>query len=173
MLPENPAMASAILSGTERSSRKRLSILAMVSMFSLIGSPAVRKGCCGFLAMGCGLSAALGDKLGSIAIAFGNRLCFFSPLLRAVTGRVYMREFRSEQKNLRRVIYPDQHDHQRRGCAVCRADGRPAQVKADAELSQRKQKRCSRSPDPNITPFESHIGDIFISKGKQKRNGDE
>jgi hypothetical protein len=51
---------------------------------------------------------------------------------------IHRRELSAEQKYLRRVVHPDQNDHERPGGPIGDADITLAKVQADEELSDGK-----------------------------------
>ena len=67
-------------------------------------------------------------------------------LQRAVRARIDPGELRAQQEDLRRVVDPHQHHHQRARRAIARSDAALADVEPDEVLADREQQRRDAAP---------------------------
>lgn len=91
----------------------------------------------------------------------GQRSCL--AFARAKNMRVDPSEFRTDQKNLRGVIHPDQHDHDRTCRAKTRHHAATADVIPDQKFADGKQKRSDRRAYPYIAPGDFDARHNFIN----------
>ena len=63
----------------------------------------------------------------------------------------------TKQENLRRVVYPEQHDYQGAGSAIARCHGTAADVEADQRLPYAEQQGRDNCADHNIMPFDPPV----------------
>ena len=67
-------------------------------------------------------------------------------LMTAMMAGINLRELGPEEEDLSRIVYPEQYDDQRAGCAIAGGDGSAANVKADQELTDGEQEAVTNAP---------------------------
>src|SRR4051794_5853943 len=70
----------------------------------------------------------------------------------AIPARVNLRELRSQKANQRRVIDPEQQDHQGTGRAKRTARRGPSEINTDSVFSPGKKQRRHGGSDPHVLP---------------------
>ena len=71
----------------------------------------------------------------------------------AMMAGINLRELGPEEEDLSRIVYTEQHDDQRAGCAIAGGDGSAANVKADQELTDGEQEGGDERANQNVMPF--------------------
>ena len=77
-------------------------------------------------------------------------------------------EFRAEEENLRRVVDPEQEQHQGAGRAVARLDVRVRQVQSDQVLADGEEERGDERAVPDVSPGNPRLGEILEQEGEQQ-----
>ncbi len=87
-----------------------------------------------------------------------------------VPGREHLGKFRAKEKDLGRVINPEQNDNYRPGRAIGSANLTIAQIKTEDELANHKQEKSHQRANPDIPPRDLCIGEIFEDQSKDDGN---
>src|SRR3954454_7971753 len=88
--------------------------------------------------------------------------------LRAIGLRIYLRKLSTKEKNLGRVIHPQQQRHKRAGRAIGGSCARLPEIPAEGSFAKREQQRSYKRADPYITPLYLGIWQVFVDQGEQQ-----
>ena len=104
-----------------------------------------------------------------IPLSANSHRVFFRFQGRTAVFGVDPRECRAEQQDLRRIIDPQQDDHDRTGCTIDRCDACRCQTPADQVVAEQEQKAAGSRPDPNVAPGDLGVGQNAVDQRDRQR----
>src|SRR6185436_7172202 len=83
-----------------------------------------------------------------------------------MSNRIGTRELGAEEKYLRRVVDPEQHDEEPASSPVRRCDSACSNVPADKRLADGEEESGHNSADPYVAPFQVSIRQHLVDSAE-------
>ena len=91
-------------------------------------------------------------------------------LMTAMMASIDLRKLCPKEKDLSRIVYPQQHNDQRAGCAITGGDGGAANVKADQQLANGEQEGGDDRANQYVMPFNIFVWKYFVDSAEKQRD---
>src|SRR5262245_37368169 len=91
----------------------------------------------------------------------------------AIEPRVDLRELGPEEEDLRRVVDPQENQHEGAGGAVDRGGPCMGEVEPDQTPAGGEQDRREDRPQPHVPPVHAHVGEYLVDEGEEGSHDEE